>query len=93
VGLLLHAVGKRHIGKRHISGRGVADIENEIGHQPYDVFEVDRVAAACKPADFRELGVSRRQEGPRVRTWRPGPAQHVVGGVLFDSTRGGGSGG
>jgi len=72
--LLLHLVGERHIG-----GGGVADIENEVGHQPHDVFEIDGVAATGQPTDLGELRVSRRQIGPRLRAGRPGPAQHLPG--------------
>ena len=53
MGLLLHPIGERHIG-----GRGVADIEHQIGRQPHDIFEIDRVAATGEPAELRQLGIS-----------------------------------
>ena len=64
--LLLHPIGERHIG-----GADVANIEHQIGLQPHHIFEIDRVAATGQPADFGELGVSRRQKRPRLRAGRP----------------------
>src|SRR6516225_8691497 len=54
MGLLLHAIGERHIGRA-----GIADIEHQIGSQPHDVFEIDRIAASGKPPEFGEVGIPR----------------------------------
>lgn len=41
-----------------------------------------------EPADFRKFCIARRQEGPRLRTGRPGPAEHLLGGDRVERNRG-----
>src|SRR5271165_1105468 len=81
--LLLHAVCERDIG-----GRRGADIEDQVRREPDDIFEIDRVAAPSEPAQFRQGGITLRQERPRLDVDFPGPSQHLLGCDRIEGDRG-----
>src|SRR5262249_59756695 len=87
-GLLLHAVCQRNISV--VDG---ADIENEVGLELEQRFEVGRVAAPGEPSDFGLVAGTRAQQRALRRLVASRPSAPEVGGerVKEDRRRGPGS--
>ena len=81
-GLLLHAIGERHIGRVH-----AADVENEIGLEREHDFEIGGIATSGDAAHFRPCADVGQEEFAFLRAVGARPSNKKLGRERVEKDR------